>query len=284
MSKKIVTILIFVCLLLETPVASSTEPPFNAPQFRNIINQSRLQFCDSQITPKQYSKHRKSFASEYFYLSNKQYLTLEINKKKCIDEIKRYCEDDKRVDCPKKMRLELMQSEKSNKHLWKTSSQNPKRLISEVRLSKPALVNEYTWIQIHDWARKDKSGKPNCKDPKDDCNKPLLRLFWKEYHKGRHNHIWAVLRKNTKKSPKIYQWFDLGVTPSDFFKTEVSVQSNTLSIMINGRELVNEDISYWSERPNYFKSGLYLSNRADYVNGVNPDGRVKIEFKTLHYQ
>lgn len=245
--QKIFFILLLLTFFLNTAhgfkPSMNIEAPYNIEKFQSVLNKSKLQGAYS-ATVVGYGKFH-NFSSPSFYLSKNRNMTFSLSKVKVkADEFSRYA------------RVELRQGPKSQE--WKTSSPSWKKVIGDVKLSKPELLKEFTWMQIHDSTK---------------FNKPLIRLLWKKKKEGKNDHLWAVLRTSLDKK---YKWYDLGLRPKSFFEAEIKVRRNQLIVTINKEEKINQNVSYWKDMSSYFKTGLYLSAK-------NDEGAAKIQFKTLNY-
>jgi hypothetical protein len=142
---------------------------------------------------------------------------------------------------------------------WKTSTTTARKIIGSVKVFKPTTTSltEYTFMQIHD------SGS---------LNKPLLRLVWLKSRDGKSDHIWSIRRTGASSSSG-YEYVDLGVRPSGFFKCEIAVLNNNLKVKINDVTKVNKSVSYWSSLSSYFKAGVYLQS----------SGTATVQYDTLKY-
>lgn len=137
-------------------------------------------------------------------------------------------------------------SELRNLTNWYVSDGN-QTLHSHVKIAEQT-CEQVTFIQIHDDANAG-SGP----------NKPLLRIY-KSTSKTPVNHIWAAVK--TDAGGVAIQHFDLGSDPGDYFDCDVSIESGNLIIEVNGKKLVNHDVSYWNY-PSYWKNGVYLQDDGD---------------------
>ncbi len=250
---KVVWLLLVLLVFFVTACAQMDDKklsPYDLAQFRNVLNNSRLQWPESHavVTYGQF----EDFTAEYFYLSKDGYMTFETRRGQYDDVT----------------RVELRQGPDE----WKTSARKMQRMLGELRLFYPETIKEYTWMQIHDT----KTTEPY-------INKPLLRLLWRKKRAGNLDHLWAIVRTNkyaTGGSAPL--WVDLGARPNGFFRAEVSIQNNVLIVKINNLEKLNYNVSYWQEYQNAFKAGIYLSGSANEDIGID-DKLVKLQFRSLRY-
>lgn len=129
---------------------------------------------------------------------------------------------------------------------WKTSTPTNRWISARIKVQAVSPdLKEVTVLQIHD------SGTVP--------NKPLVRIAWLKSKNGLSNHIWSIRR--TSVSLDNYSYTDLGAPENQFFKINVSIVSNKLTITYNGEVKVNNaGIYYWRNLNNYFKAGAYLQS------------------------
>ena len=252
---KILLTLVLVQLVILSACAkaldSSSLAPYNLPKFRSVLDKSKLQYPESNTDIK-YGEF-KGVHRDYFYLSEEGFMTFETVRGQHNDII----------------RVELRQGPDE----WKTSSSSLKRMVAELKLFYPEIIREYSWLQVHDSA----ASEPH-------INKPLIRLLWRKERKGKNDHIWAVIRTNNQAwGGSSALWVDLGKRPNGFFKAEIAIQNNLLTVNIEADVKLSKDVSYWQEFSNYFKAGIYLSGSAN--EGISANQKlVKVQFRSLFYQ
>lgn len=101
-------------------------------------------------------------------------------------------------------------------------------------------------------------------------------MAWERRRGGKTNHIWAIIMTSRDLEDKTYEWIDLGERRRSFFDLEVNINNNTMVISLDDQVVVDKDISYWYDIDNYYKVGLYLSDKES-------KGKTKIQFENLEY-
>ncbi|AUS04532.1 chondroitinase-B domain-containing protein [Pseudotamlana carrageenivorans] len=85
-------------------------------------------------------------------------------------------------------------------------------------------------------------------------NKPLLRVYQSD------DHLWAAVKVDAAGVSTTH--IDLGATPSGYFDCDITIDSGDMIVEVNGTELVNVDVSFWSF-PSYWKNGVYLQDSGE---------------------
>lgn len=149
-------------------------------------------------------------------------------------------------------KMEFYQSGKNNRtelrelSEWSTATTNARSLTARVKVQGVSPdMNEVTIFQIHE------SGAfPN---------EPLLRVSWIRYKYGLTNHVWSIRRTNVTSEACIYT--DLGAPGNQYFKINITVITNRLTVTVNDAALVkNQGVGFWKKLTNYFKAGAYLQS------------------------
>ena len=211
--------------------------PSSSSKFTKVLNQSYLQYPDTEKEVKYFQFD--GYVSSFFYLEN-ELLTFQLDKQNYG-----------------KLRSEL----RFGKGDWYVSDNDAHILKARLKCYSSNDLPKYTFIQIH--------GNMT-------FNLPLLRLTWEKKHTGKINHLWAIIMTSHDLVNKTYDWVDLGERRNGFFDVEVFVQNNFMKITIDGKVFVEKDISYWVDVENYYKAGLYLSDK-QYL------GKSKLQFEKLEY-
>jgi hypothetical protein len=199
------------------------EAPYSVSTFRDALKKSKLQFpVKKQIDFGNF----KGVAKANFYLSNGNYMTFKARKRhrKII------------------VRSELRFGPKG----WKVNSRRSKLLKAEFALDKPRSIRQITILQIH-------AEKPSF---------PPLRIVWLKKHKGRKDHLWAIIRPSPYR--KKIHYVDLGKRQDHrFTRISISVRNNHVKIWVNKRLKTTQSLARWKGIINYYKAGIYLSGKKD---------------------
>ena len=139
--------------------------------------------------------------------------------------------------CGNKKRAELRFKDE-----WKINEN--KNIKIEVKLN-PLDSEEFTFLQILSYDFNNNSR----------YYRPLLRIHWNKYYKGKKNHIWATLRLSLYKNK--FKKFDLGTYNGNYVDVLIKINNKILEIYINNELKVKEKIKNWSYI-NYFKTGVYI--------------------------
>lgn len=199
------------------------DAPYSVPAFQDALQDSKLQFPKKkQVDFSQFS----GFARANFYLEKGRYMTFKARKRQ---------------------RKVIVRSElRFGPQGWQVSSKKAKLLKSEFALGKPASIDQVTILQIH-------AKKPSV---------PLLRVVWLRKHKGRKDHLWAIVRSSPYH--KKIRYIDLGKRPDHrFTRVSVSVRNNEMKVWLNKRLKTTQSLTRWKGIINYFKAGVYLSGKKD---------------------
>jgi len=250
----------------ETPIYSelNTTYPYNFDTFRAVLNQSNYQYTHG--TPIAHHGKFENYKSPTFYATENGDLYFTVSKN--INEVKVRSE-------LRQVYQEPISREYNTSNGWKTSDSNGNFWISDVRCFKPNLLQSYTWMQVH--GIDGGSVTLNSGEVVKSYNYPLIRLTWNRYQYGIYDHIWAVIIANYPRSPKVYEWIDLGPRPDDFFNAEVHIQDNLMKIIINHVLVYIRDMTYWEEEPNYFKAGVYINRYQD-------GGTAVVAYRNLRFE
>jgi hypothetical protein len=199
------------------------DTPYSVPTFHDALQESKLQFPKK----KQVDFGRfKGFARANFYLEKGRYMTFKARKRQ------------KKVIVRSELRF--------GPQGWQVNSTRAKLLKSEFALAKPASIDQVTILQIH-------AEKPSV---------PPLRVVWLRKHKGRNDHLWAIVRPSPYH--KKIRYIDLGKRPNHrFTRVSVSVRNNQMKIWLNKKLRTTQSLRRWKGIINYFKAGAYLSGKKD---------------------
>lgn len=212
--------------------------PSTEEKFSQTLENSRLQYPDS-ATDVDYGEF-DGVVREYFYL-DKSLLTFQLNKQ--TDQ--------------ESMRSEL----RFGPDNWDVSTEDEHILSARVRCFGSDKLKKYTFLQIHEYLG---------------ANLPLLRLAWERRNDGLTNYIWAGISTNRDIENRTFDWVNLGKREDGFFDINISVKNSKMQVSINGKVLIDKDVSYWNNTQNYYKAGLYLNN-------LESMGKTKVQFKKLEY-
>jgi hypothetical protein len=209
-------------LLLSSP-AFSFEAPYSNPNFRNALNQSKLQYpgVKSNIN---YGKFARKGAP-YFYLESHKYMVLKASKPQSKPVV----------------RSEL----RFGPSMWKVESSKLHYLFADFNFPKPHNLKQVTLLQIH-------AKKPSY---------PPIRVVWLEKRKGKKDHIWAIVRPSPY--DKKINYVDLGPRVNGFMNYTINVQNSRMKVMVGNNLRVNQSLHLWHGTKNYFKAGVYLSGKHD---------------------
>ena len=254
---------LFVLCILSAPVKQcyaqdDDSVPYDVDKFQSILDVSKLQIEEDSETAQDYGDF-VDYDSDCFYLSttdNGQYMTFKSEGFKNRSELR-------------------LQEE------WDTSE--TKKLTGNVKLFYPdtADLDEFTFMQIHDAADSEN-------DPEGYPNKPLLRLAWfrdrsDDDGNDYSDHIWAVVRNTgdtVNSDEDVNDHYPLAARPDGFFDAEISVDSNMMTMTVNG-ETLQLDVSYWSDLQSYFKAGVYLQGEE---GEENLDYEGTVQYNTLTFE
>jgi len=240
-----------------------TYPPYSFDKFKDVLDESNYQYLHSTTTI--YNVEYNNFKFKAFYADKNGDLYFSLDKK--MDTIKERSE----------LRQELVDPKTGKPSLnigWKTSDKNGNFWVAEVRCFKPQYTESYTWMQVH--GIKDVNITLNDGSIVKSFNYPIIRLLWERYRDGIYDHIWAIVITSYPRTPKIYDWIDLGPRPDDFFDAEVHFKDNIMKIIINYNLVASYDVTYWGEEINYFKAGIYINRFSD-------GGKAYIAYRELHF-
>jgi len=218
----------FLLIILYSCVVFAFNAPFSSKKFQDILSKAKLQAPTSSYNPMFSRKYGdfKGYYNKYFYMISDNMIFY-------------MCGNHKR-------------SELRFKNIWKTSTKEEKILFAKVKLVPLTVKKEFTFLQIH--ADTTLPDMPS-------INKPLLRIIWHSYLRGRKNHIWAVIRLSPSEYANKYLKVDLGRMPAGFFTIKIVVRNNILKVFFNNKEKVKLNVGYWSKYYNYFKAGVYLQDK-----------------------
>jgi hypothetical protein len=124
------------------------------------------------------------------------------------------------------------------------------RLTASLRFDKPASTGAKARLHIMQIHIKDFLGNDNG---------PLLMLSWREGTGDKPDNIWAKVRQDFVPKNKKNKLYDLGPRPDKFTTLDVRVEEGILRISVNGKMLVEDDVSEFAEAQCYFKTGCYTS-------------------------
>ena len=199
------------------------EAPYKVASFRDVLKKSKLQLPNKEQIS---FGNLRGVAKANFYLTNHRYMTFKARKrhKKPI------------------VRSELRFGPEG----WKVGSRRSKLLKSEFALDMPRSIDQITILQIH-------AEKPSF---------PPLRIVWLRKHKGKKDHLWAIVRPSPYH--KKIHYVDLGKRPNNrFTRISISVRNNQMKIWLNKRLRTTQSLARWKGIINYYKAGIYLSGKHD---------------------
>ena len=247
--------------------------PYSFDKFKDILNQANYQYPHAETIAR--AAEYDAFKTSTFYANQDGdfYFTVskEFNEPKVRSELRQ-------------VYIEPISGDFNSSNGWKTSNSNGNYWISDVKCFKPNALQSYTWMQVHGID----GGNVVLKDGTivKSYNYPFIRLTWNRYQYGIYDHLWAVIIISYPRSPKIYEWVDLGSRPDDFINAEVHIQSNILTIIINHVSVYTRDMTYWEDEPNYFKAGVYINRYEDGGTAVVAYRNIRFEnnaSKVTHY-
>lgn len=197
--------------------------PFDLPQFKEALSQSRLQ---SPSTSKSLAKGEEFAgfsAPGRFYVGEDGSTMVLATQTKGRD------------------RSEI----RHNAH-WSVMGEE-KRFTATLRFDKPETTGKagLTFMQIH------------IKDFLGNDRGPLLMVQWRSPRGEESDHLWAKVRQDFVPKDKKNKFYDLGPRPTDFFTLDVRVKEGVLRLFIDDKMLIEQDVSAFAEAPCYFKTGAY---------------------------
>lgn len=241
----------------------NTTAPYSHKKFQDVLNQANYQYPHS-VTIVDHGAY-DGYKTDAFYVdaNGDWYFTLnkEHNTTKERSELRQVCKD------PKTGQYTVNAG-------WKTSDKEGNFWIADVRCFKPKETQSYTWMQVHGVNGMDIT--LNDGTVVKSFNYPIIRLTWERYRDGVYDHLWAIVIVSAPRTPKIYEWIDLGERPDHFFHTEVHFQDNILKVIVDGNVMASYDVTYWEEEVNYFKAGIYINRFDDGGEGV-------VAYRELHF-
>lgn len=203
-----------------------------------VLDDSKLQEGGSSETAIEQGDFEGASES-YFYLSDDRYMNF--------------------LESGDGNRCELRQIDQ-----WITSASTAHGMAGDVKVFQPedSSLDELTFMQIHDDTNADNA-----------INKPLIRLVWlaERSDDSLTDYIYAIIR--TSVDDDEYDYVPLIARPDGFFNAEISCQSNTMVVTIDGETKISRDVAYWEDLDSYYKAGVYLQN----------DGEGHVQFDTLDY-
>lgn len=211
-------------------VAAARRPPWDISRFRPALRVAKLQAPDS--VQRKDVRSFPNFQADHFYSENRDMVFV--------------------------MGGDSQRSELRFLDEWSVRTSSTRRMVGVLTLPTPLRgMKHFTWMQVHGGSK----GK-----------KPLLRLSWHEKReqggKDLRNTMLATVRLNNKSGDAgRFKKIVLGTRPSGRFVADVRVERSRLTVRLNGRKLVDEDVGYWTYSTNYFKAGVY-------VQEGSPDARV----------
>jgi len=212
----------FLHILVTGTILWASQAPYSLDKFKDVLNKCKLQAPTSHFS--KYSIKAGDFEgkyNKYFYLT-KNYMTFKM--------------------CGVKNRSELREVKD-----WKVDTKKAKTLQARLKLSPDTQEKEFTFIQIHSDAHRNKNP----------INKPLLRIAWYKNFHGKQNHLWAFVKVIDDDGIMWTKKVDLGKAPKGFFDLKVKVKNNKMNITLNNKTY-KFDVSYWRDYWSYFKAGTYL--------------------------
>jgi len=235
--KKIITFLLAVFFV---SFGFAYQAPYSLWKFNSILNVSKLTYPKPDKKVVNYGKFQ-GFASDWFYADEDGNLVFVLEK----------------TEKDSKIRNELREGVNWKDLGWDIQKNTIHHLHAKVKLQPISDLKEYTFLQIHSEEH------------------PLLRMVVEKEKNWETNHIWAVVRITTKDSWKRTQRFDLWPVNNDFTTIDIYAGNWKLIIKRDGKTYVDKDVSYWSEKKNYFKAWIYDSKNSKWP------WKVKIAFSEL---
>lgn len=242
---------------------TNASAPYSLEKFQSVLNQSNYQYphAETIVDKGEYGE----FKSDAFYLNEDGdfhfALRKDYNTVKERSELRQVCRNPQT-------------GEFDTNSGWKTSDKEGNFWVAEVRCFKPEVTQSYTWMQVHGINGTDIT--LNDGTVVRSFNYPIIRLTWERYRDGVYDHIWAIVITSYPRTPKTYDWIDLGPRPDNFFKAEVHFQNNIMKVIINEILMTSYDVTYWEEEPNYFKAGIY-------INRFDDGGEAYIAYRKLRF-
>ncbi|WP_040307007.1 polysaccharide lyase family 7 protein [Agarivorans albus] len=251
----------------------SLGEPVNYPQFQHVLSESELQISDAEGKKgnKEYFALDGDFTgivSPYFYVDKtSEALVFKMKNDHLRNEVRVH--KNFRTDLPDhfyslRADVEMIDPEASMKN-------------------SDSKQDEITFLQVHNKGLDDE-GTHNVPHP-------LLRVVWKRDANGVKGHFWAIIKnnavickgsfgkknkdKNMCKPDVAYSHIDLGKAPTG--KTtafDITVGNKTLSVDVDGTNLVKHDIDYWRHLLSYFKAGVYNQ----FTHGMSEAHFYKLEY------
>ena len=218
--------------------------PYNFSKFRKFLDYSKLTYPTSKDKVVNYWKF-KWFVSEYFYATQNGDLVFVLKKEK---------------NNSKKIRNELRWSLTKRDDGFNLASNDIYHLKAEIKLMPILNMDEYTFLQIHSEKH------------------PILRVVVKKQKNWKQNHIWAVYRITTADTWKRTKRFDLGKVEDRYVRFDIYAWGGKLKVLKDWKVYLDEDVSWWPEKKNYFKAGIYDSRNSKWP------WVVKVYFKDLTYE
>lgn len=205
-------------------VAAARRPPWDIARFRPALRVAKLQAPDS--VQRKDVRSFPNFQADHFYSENRDMVFV--------------------------MGGDSQRSELRFLDEWSVRTSSTRRMVGVLTLPTPLRgMKHFTWMQVHGGSK----GK-----------KPLLRLSWHDKReqggKDLRNTMLATVRLNNKSGDAgRFKKIVLGTRPSGRFVADVRVERSRLTVRLNGRKLVDEDVGYWTYSTNYFKAGGMLRLR-----------------------
>eukprot|EP00170_Pyropia_yezoensis_P002654 contig_11106_g2658 len=199
-------------------VAAARRPPWDIARFRPALRVAKLQAPDS--VQRKDVRSFPNFQADHFYSENRDMVFV--------------------------MGGDSQRSELRFLDEWSVRTSSTRRMVGVLTLPTPLRgMKHFTWMQVHGGSK----GK-----------KPLLRLSWHDKReqggKDLRNTMLATVRLNNKSGDAgRFKKIVLGTRPSGRFVADVRVERSRLTVRLNGRKLVDEDVGYWTYSTNYFKAG-----------------------------
>ena len=222
MQQRSFLVLVIYFILLLTQPLQAVEAPYSNPNFKDALNHSKLQYPGVKSIIK-YGKFARK-AAPYFYLESNKYMVLKASKPH-----------------GKPVRSEL----RFGPSMWTVESPTLHYLYADFNFPKPIGLKQVTLLQIH-------AKKPSY---------PTLRIVWLNKHKGRVDHIWAIIRPSPYN--KKISYVDLGPRTDSFMNYTINVQNSRLEVLVGNTLMLNQSLYLWNGTKNYFKAGVYLSSKYD---------------------
>ncbi len=188
MQKRSFLVLAISFLLFLSHPLLAFEAPYSNPNFRNALNQSKLQYPGVKSVIK-YGKFARK-GTPYFYLESSKYMVLKASKPQGKPVV----------------RSEL----RFGPNMWKVESPKLHYLYADFNFPKPSSLKQVTLLQIH-------AKKPSY---------PPIRIVWLDKRKGKVDHIWAIVRPSPY--DKKINYVDLGPRANGFMNYTINVQNSRM--------------------------------------------------------